>query len=85
MSVYRVTLWKFPSFDTTETDKYESGIEVRHSSVGMTGEKKLAVSSIAPAAKVKFEYEESYEVESGMAEMKVSSCGRLRLPTPSHS
>lgn len=74
-----------PSFETTETDRYDKGIDVRQRSGGMTGEKKLAVSSIAPAAKVKFEYEESYDVEMGLAGTKLGSCGKLREPIPIHS
>lgn len=60
-------------------------MDVRHRSFGVTGEKKLAVSSIGPAAKVKFECEESYDVEIGDAGVKLGSCGRVREPMPIHS
>jgi len=74
-----------PSREATDTDKYDNGIEVRQRSRGVMGERKLAVNSIGPAAKVKLEYDESYDVEMGIADTKFCSCGRLREPIPIHS
>lgn len=58
---------------------------VRHKSLGKTEERKLAVISTGPAAKVKLEYCESYVTVKGFAGRRLGSLGSVVEPVPRYS